>query len=731
MYATLLRNLWPSVRSCRIAISLLLLLACVLVGPAAGQCQPMQYVGGWLYGEMTGVAVDGDLVFYAGGRNVLVADTSSGDGAESLAVLDLETYPLLMLLEGSTLAVSCRSESWVPELVLIDVSVPAQPRVVRRMEMTGIATDLAAADQGGLLLVAQRDRRLAVVDIADPGQAQVVTVITLDEYPFHLDVEGDLAAVDLTGGVVQFIDLTDPAGPANLGTTDFGRSITDLILREGQLLAVAYDGSLLVYDVADPLDWVLVAEYGTAEQLVQIHETHDVLMVGTYSQGLKVLTFEESGDPSFRAILPGRPDIWGQLALGARRIAFTHPLDGLFIYDATDLQDVLALARIPMENAAGDVCLADGVAFTGAQEGGVMALDVSDPSAVRKLGVLAYDAVVKDLVLQGDRLYVCLDDLGLMILDVGDPAAMVELGRLPLGEGVRNLDVADGLAYLMQFPVGLHIIDVSNPASPAMLNTYPVTGGSVAAEGRTVVMLNGGLLVFDMSDPMAPSLVGPVGLDGVERDVDLRDGHAYVAADQAGIAVVDLRDPAVPAVTGYHSTDGPARTVLAEEGFLFSCNTGGRLRVFSTADPAQPVKIGCLDDGDVFGPMAADGDLLLHLPGYELKIYRTDGVVALEDGADEAVPAPAGRGLEAFPNPFNPVTVIAFELAVPGRVDLSVHDVLGRRLRTLVAGPLEAGRHEVPWGGLGARGERVASGVYFVRLRTEAGAETRKILLAK
>ena len=80
------------------------------------------------------------------------------------------------------------------------------------------------------------------------------------------------------------------------------------------------------------------------------------------------------------------------------------------------------------------------------------------------------------------------------------------------------------------------------------------------------------------------------------------------------------------------------------------------------------------------------------------------------------------------PNPFGTATSLAFEVpAGGGDVSLAVFDVRGRRVADLVRGVRPAGRHTATWDGRDSAGEHVASGVYFVRMETEAGRETRKI----
>jgi len=81
----------------------------------------------------------------------------------------------------------------------------------------------------------------------------------------------------------------------------------------------------------------------------------------------------------------------------------------------------------------------------------------------------------------------------------------------------------------------------------------------------------------------------------------------------------------------------------------------------------------------------------------------------------------------ADPNPFNPRAKVSFGLAREGRVTLRAYDIHGRLVATLANGRMAAGNHEVV-----LNGDRLASGVYMLRLQTEDGVEaTRRITLMK
>ncbi len=88
------------------------------------------------------------------------------------------------------------------------------------------------------------------------------------------------------------------------------------------------------------------------------------------------------------------------------------------------------------------------------------------------------------------------------------------------------------------------------------------------------------------------------------------------------------------------------------------------------------------------------------------------------------LPAKGGLRLSpCVPNPFNPTTTLQFETPVAGRVVVSVFDVAGRRIKSLLDEVMASGRHRVVWQGRDDAGRPAAAGVYF--LRVKAGAEVR------
>jgi hypothetical protein len=128
-------------------------------------------------------------------------------------------------------------------------------------------------------------------------------------------------------------------------------------------------------------------------------------------------------------------------------------------------------------------------------------------------------------------------------------------------------------------------------------------------------------------------------------------------------------------------------------------------------------------------------DASLYDPGWWLGSIKLVSATNVQTQIDEVAPITSlGK---SYPNPFQISSQrsndcrINFTLSQAGNTDLSIYNLKGQKVRSLIADYLEAGTHSISWDGKNARGEFAGSGVYFYKLNTQQKFLTQKLILIK
>ncbi len=140
----------------------------------------------------------------------------------------------------------------------------------------------------------------------------------------------------------------------------------------------------------------------------------------------------------------------------------------------------------------------------------------------------------------------------------------------------------------------------------------------------------------------------------------------------------------------------------------------------------EPIRVPLPEPGPYFLHV-----VLVNMSGHAHRTTRI--VVSQPTGAVEHEPLlPATLALgPCTPNPFWTSTRIAYSLPAPQRVTVAIHDVVGRRVRTLVDGDVAAGFHTVTWNGRDDRNRPVATGIYCATMTTKGYRGTARLVVLR
>jgi hypothetical protein len=220
-----------------------------------------------------------------------------------------------------------------------------------------------------------------------------------------------------------------------------------------------------------------------------------------------------------------------------------------------------------------------------------------------------------------------------------------------------------------------------------------------------IVILAGGAIYYNYQD---------IGFPDDSNTIGIQDAAGFrglqVAFDQAYVH----NNLAIRFVAGWLSTNPRAGTV----------NAGGNTNVSVICDATS------LNVGTYNGTLTVSGwDINHRLIDVIVPVTFTVTPVGIEDDINNM---PTEFSLaQNYPNPFNPTTEIEFALPVRSHVTLSVFNVLGQKVKSLVNADLDAGYKTVIWDGSDDTGVDVASGTYFYVLKAGDKSFTKKMTMLK
>ncbi len=645
---------------------------------------------------------------------------------------------------------------------LFDIADPTAPRRLNswRLNENGSGFyDFAYRD--GLLYVAYDWQSLRVYDVNRSAQPILIEEIFLErQVPRHLMI-WDTHLICVANEHLLVFDLTNPRLPQLVHTTEeIDGRIPHGLRRVGNFLLTWTTGSLVVFDFSDRENPILAHRFdGPIEHAFTLDVRDDRALLTDLDVGIQVLDLSEL--PQIRLVqtiesvhLPYDALLWRE------QVIVRDHSRTITIIDPSQYESVDPLVQATETAFLWNMTYRDGLIYGGAFFHGEFRILRAQPDG-RVVPIGESEYIGKRFQLQGDFAFLVGDPLGFVVLDVSDLYHPQYAAHLDLPNTRHQMGCSGKSIYTYQESVfddeTISKIDVSDPYTPRLVAVSPPLPDRVydlQADDKTFYYTT-----YDSHELIAARFHDATGsdsqpqfeiLDSVDLQKNFGSNQILIAGDMLilyGWRVLwmfDCHDPSdLHLVASYVApVAGSINTAILQDEILY-LTVGSGVVAVDMADPLNPRTLGFLRTGDYRSSLVVGGGYLwgatqssVHeyveeISSYALPCEAQDWTPSEDHVAPVAESLHAISGLGAiYPVPANPRVRIECTVPATGSTQVSVYDLKGRRVRDLAV-PSGAGLKILDWDGTNSRGDEVASGVYLVRMRTDAGTQTKRVVLIR
>jgi hypothetical protein len=568
---------------------------------------------------------------------------------------------------------------------VIDISDPTTPVLGGSYSHSGSTQDVVVSGNHAYMVDSQ-NLLFGIVDVSDPTNPVSTGSASTLGPSLAVGVRGDFAFVAIDTLGIQVFDVSDPTAPVSVHSIDLPGQTRGLALRGDLVLSVGYDTGL---DITNVFSGEVLASTGVAQSLVVTTASDTIRQARLTAAQADSVAWELSADggTNWRSVMsdgswhwfpePGVDLVWRNTLLWTT--ASNPIVSDLDIEWLRDFAEIVSVDDMPADQG-GWVRVSFQRSQRDDPSGG--SLLVQDYGIWRRSDVPALPAEVDGKAFGAIPIYTAGDRKFVR----GGPDAAMAAAAFPPGtwDWVATVPALQQDTYTAIIP----------------------TAADSSSAGTNHIVL---VVTAHTIDPLT----------------------WYISAPDSGYSLDNIA-PAVPAnfAVAYNTGGGNALSwdPCPDDDFQY-------FQVYRSSDPG-------------FTPSPATQVHSTTSTGWNDPEY--DGwpvyykVTALDDADNESDPASAGTATgivestapqvhalyQNVPNPFNPSTVICYDVPVGGGVvSLRIYDVGGRLVRTLVDGIEEPGEKRVTWSGRNDLGSRVATGVYFYRMTAPGYELTKKMVL--
>jgi hypothetical protein len=581
---------------------------------------------------------------------------------------------------------------------------------------------------------------LKIFDLTDRHNPALIAQLKQASNAVAVEKHGPLLyLVDSYNGIHLYDIASNPDHPPYLGKVLFYHPVVDFTAL-GQDGYCAYsDSGTLRLDLTDPLNPTVIAKYPTESFVSSVKKQ------GEYVFSRDVYGTFQIFHPDSSSVVANieNPGFFGMPVLVENRdgkfLAAVDSFKAARIYEVENGWGLKPLAEISSAGSIEDVVLHGGFAYVASGAGPLL---IVKPDADGNLNMIErHPARADDLEIAGDYLFIADNyNRRIWITMMLEDGGLHEILSIPITIDIHSMSaVVAGdqralLAFRSRGNIYLHEIELSLGSYHERASLYKLSALSDVHIDRDYLYYatrGGNGKAYDISDPEAIDFIDNINW-GIGINELLFDGPYIYGVGNEGLRRYVLAD-GVPVFDGVENALADTLyDVELYEDFLVCGAKNSGLVIFEK-DADSLIQISSYQTSGGLVNLALADSLLLAADDFSLLSYQLSLSEFEKQAPDEVIPE-RFRLAQNYPNPFNAETVIELDIpeAVSGKtLEVEIFNALGQKVRLLSRQVVSAGSLDLRWDGKADGGGRLASGIYFLRVKVGGIDEVVKMLLLK
>jgi hypothetical protein len=472
------------------------------------------------------------------------------------------------------------------------------------------------AVQGDFAYLASKDAGLKVVDISDLESLEPTGVVS--GTPFdgrNIVLYGNLAYVADYNYGVRVVDISNPAAPAQVDSVSLSGNAVGLYVYEEHLYVAARTAGLYALSLADPEHPVEVGHIALSGRARQVIVEDSIAYVADNSEMLKIVDVSDPTDPdSIACVVTG--GVYCVAKLG--NYVYANSGDYLYAIDVTDPSTPAKVDSVPLGSAYLGVARDATRLYFANEANAVTVYDISSPSAPVKWGSIPLGTTQPRGIAYANGCCFAATKDGISTVYIGSEEILRPSGGYgPIAGGLDTIHpFGAGFAFGTALGGQCYTFDVSDPLAPTLLATVgahlhacEATAAITNVDGRDIALAGNcsGVTVFDITDPYSPDTLCFV--DCLEQTYDPMYGFPIAMDAESnyalhifywmnndlysyiGLWVIDLSNPDSAFVASVNGWQGSAIDIDGHYAYLAG---DGGVVVLDITDPVYPMEVGSL-----------------------------------------------------------------------------------------------------------------------------------------